>query len=119
MRQARMHRGLAQWEVAERIGVSEAFYARIERNKRSLTLKRFVLLVIVLGVSADSLLSDDNPIVYRDDWLLQWPHDDDPIELRRLYRQLRQAPDQVFPLIGHILDVVDEFRLAKGPSASR
>ncbi len=118
MRQARTHRGLAQWEVAERMGISEAFYARIEQDRASLTLARFVRLVSVLGISPDSLLSGDKPIIYRDDRLLRWPHDDASMEVRRIYRRLRFAPEQWVGLIAHILDVVEPLDDTEKPGAS-
>ena len=107
IRRARVHRGLTQWEVAERLGISETFFARIERGTARPTLPRFTRLVMVLGVSADSLMSDDEPIVYRDDRLLRWPHDDASVEVRRIYRRLQNVPARLLELIAQILDVLE------------
>ncbi len=73
---------------------------------------------MVLGVSADSLMSDDEPIVYRDDRLLRWPHDDASTEVRRIYRRLQNAPERLLELIAHILDALEPRDPAMTPSES-
>ncbi len=118
IRRARVHRGLTQWEVAERLGISETFFARIERGTARPTLPRFARLVMVLGVSADSLLNNEGAIVYRDDRLLRWPHDDASAEVRRIYRRLQNAPERLLELIAHILDALEPRDPAMTPSES-
>ena len=55
-RRVRLARGFIQEEVAERVGVSAEFYARIERGHALPSVRTFCRLVAILDVSADSLL---------------------------------------------------------------
>jgi len=55
-RGARQRLGLTQEDAAERIGISSAFYARIERGTTLPSVPTFARIVEVLGASADELL---------------------------------------------------------------
>lgn len=56
LRQARIAAGLSQWDVAERIGVTQASITEYELGKRRPRRATLAALARALGVSADSLL---------------------------------------------------------------
>lgn len=56
LRKARRDAGLTQAEVAKRAGISETYYAQIERAEKNPTTSIFVKIVRVIGVSADDIL---------------------------------------------------------------
>ncbi|MGF1643768.1 MAG: helix-turn-helix domain-containing protein [Thiotrichales bacterium] len=51
----RMHRGLSQTQLAERIGISQAYLAQIENGQRDGTLTVYRALAGALGVDLDDL----------------------------------------------------------------
>jgi transcriptional regulator with XRE-family HTH domain len=59
VRQARHARGLTQEQMAEQLGVTVEFYARIERGRAHPSLDTLVRMRSLLGASADSLLGFD------------------------------------------------------------
>lgn len=56
IREHRNRVGLTQQQVAEKIGVSRVQVLNIELALSGLTLRRFVYLCVVFGVSADELI---------------------------------------------------------------
>lgn len=59
-RKARMALGLTQEQTAERLDITTEFYARLERGTAKPSIGTFVRMVMILGVSADTLLGLDD-----------------------------------------------------------
>jgi transcriptional regulator with XRE-family HTH domain len=55
----RRARGISQAELAQRLGISQNAYCRIENGKRELTVARFIALSHALGVPPGELLDGD------------------------------------------------------------
>lgn len=51
--------GLSQYSLAERIGVTQAYIAKIEKGEKEMSITVFNKLSNVLGVSMNTLLSAD------------------------------------------------------------
>ncbi|MEM9491579.1 MAG: helix-turn-helix domain-containing protein, partial [Myxococcota bacterium] len=91
-RKARVSLGLTQEDAAERLGVTVEFYARIERGSAQPSLRTLIRMAVAFELSTDYLigLSDEEEaprVVQR--YLAREP--DDPPELKRLIRRLRQG----------------------------
>ena len=56
LRKARKERGLTQVEVAEKAGISETYYAQIERAEKNPTTTVFVCVIKAIGVSSADIL---------------------------------------------------------------
>lgn len=102
---ARRSRGWTQADVAERIGVSQEFCARIERGTAKPSIETLAKLMHVLGISLQELLTSG------DDWQPQTPapvgdSEEEPLELRRVYRRLRRASDNALRVVEAVLDRV-------------
>ncbi|HZI02372.1 MAG TPA: helix-turn-helix transcriptional regulator [Archangium sp.] len=88
-REARQKAGLTQEEAAERIRLATEVYGRLERGNMLPSLPTLLRLCRVLGLDANPLLgfSASQPPA----WLtLEAPAEDQPPELRRLLRTVRQ-----------------------------
>lgn len=87
-REARLHQGLTQEEVADRLGVAPEVYGRMERGTASPNILTLRKLCMVLNLSADRVLSTANPEAPRtvpEAALPQTP------ESRHLQRMLQRA----------------------------
>ena len=100
LRRARYKTGMTQEQVAEVIGVSTEFYARIERSHALPSVETLSKICYQLDVSADFLLYGDSQQVTES--LSHEPSTDSP-ELRRLIRILRRAEPPVLRLVTHLL----------------
>ena len=58
-RRARHALRLTQAQIAQRIGISAEFYARVERGQALPSIETLARMVTVLGISADELLGLD------------------------------------------------------------
>ena len=56
VRALRVQAGLSQVQVAERLGVSQAAYSRLEKGEVRLTLERLMVLAEVYGVEVGVLM---------------------------------------------------------------
>ncbi len=56
IRLLRRVRGISQSEVAQRLGISQNAYCRIENNQRELSLERYLGIAHVLGIPPHELL---------------------------------------------------------------
>ena len=56
LRAARKKQGLAQWEVAERLGVQQPLVAKIERGTRRLEVAEFVDVAQAIGVDPSRII---------------------------------------------------------------
>lgn len=56
LRKARKASGLTQVEVAKKAGISENYYAQIERGERNPTTSVFLGIIKALGVSSKDIL---------------------------------------------------------------
>jgi transcriptional regulator with XRE-family HTH domain len=65
-RAARRRRGFTQEDAAEQIGISAAFYARIERGTTLPSVPTLARMATVLDVSADELLGHARALPSRD-----------------------------------------------------
>lgn len=59
IQQLRTERNITQIEFAEMINTSPTFVSRLERGKKGPSLETFVLIADALGVSVDSLLTEN------------------------------------------------------------
>ncbi|TQF10427.1 helix-turn-helix transcriptional regulator [Myxococcus llanfairpwllgwyngyllgogerychwyrndrobwllllantysiliogogogochensis] len=105
-RVARLRLGLTQSDVAERVGMAMEVYSRLERGRmlpRTQTLKR---LCDVLQVSSDTLLgvgrggASLTPVVSRK------PEREDPLELRRMTRKLRELEPSQLRAVSRVVNAV-------------
>ncbi len=60
LRRCRANTGLTQEQIAEQAGISTSFYANLERGNRCMSALVLRDLADALGVSADSLLYEDD-----------------------------------------------------------
>jgi transcriptional regulator with XRE-family HTH domain len=58
IKELRENAGYTQHYIAERLGVDNATYSRIESGKIDITVSRFIQLADILHVSPGSLLAD-------------------------------------------------------------
>ncbi|NTX08878.1 helix-turn-helix transcriptional regulator [Myxococcus sp. CA051A] len=105
-RVARLRLGLTQSDVAERVGMAMEVYSRLERGRmlpRTQTLKR---LCDVLQVSSDTLLgvgrggASLTPVASRK------PEREDPLELRRMTRKLRELEPSQLRAVSRVVNAV-------------
>ncbi len=59
IKQLREESRLSQYEMADRLGISQSTYLQIEKGKTELTVSRMLQICKVLGVGPDNLLGDD------------------------------------------------------------
>ncbi len=106
-RERRRALGLTQADVAERLGLSVEFYARIERGHALPSVPTLVALIRLLGVSFDALVRDgrrSTPVGAHepvDFYELGSP------EQRRLYRRMRDAPPHLLRLLAETIASFD------------
>lgn len=107
-RAARKARGLTQEDVAEQLGVSTEFYARVERGASLPSVPTLASLAATLGVSADRMLGIGDgrsaPASARPDVRP---------EVRRLLRRLGHASPRMLRAIAVILDEAEASRTAR------
>ncbi|ACY18930.1 helix-turn-helix domain-containing protein [Haliangium ochraceum] len=120
-RVARRRLKLTQADVAERIEVSEEFYARLERGNALPSLTTLARLSVVLRVRPDVLLgrapSDEGGRGRRGRGrgrrslrlVPPLPEPEDPPVLRRLQRRLRRASPEALRLIKLILKALEDY----------
>lgn len=110
-RLAREELRLTQEDIAERVGVSVEFYARIERGTSLPSVRKLVRIADVLGVSADALLDREtsgNGQV-RPAWIPE-PPPAEPPEIRRLVRALRRASPATLRAVTNLVKTLDKER---------
>ena len=56
LRKARKEHGLTQVEVADKAGISETYYAQIERAEKNPTTSVFVSIIKAIGVPSKDIL---------------------------------------------------------------
>jgi transcriptional regulator with XRE-family HTH domain len=100
LRALRERARLTQSAVAAALEMSETVYARYEAGKIWPSLGRLRRLCQVLGCSADALLG----FAYQGE---PPPDPSDPLPLRRLRRQLRQAGPESLRAVTRFLDALD------------
>jgi transcriptional regulator with XRE-family HTH domain len=104
-RTARLRLGLTQSDVAERVGMAMEVYSRLERGRmlpRTQTLKR---LCDVLQVSSDTLLGvgrGGTPLTP----VTRKPEREDPLELRRMTRKLRELEPSQLRAVSRVVNAV-------------
>ena len=117
-RKARVSLGMTQEDAAEKIGVTVEFYARIERGTALPGLKTFVSMAVVLKVSADEMIGlTANATAQRILEEFSAPEPEDPPELRRLLRRLRQASEEVVRYIHHTLKELEKLLTGRSPGS--
>ena len=92
VRAARVHSGLTQEDVAERIGMASEVYGRMERGQMLPRVENLRRLCLVLNVSPHELLGLESMSEGREDMPREEarPRADDSADLRRLLRRLRK-----------------------------
>lgn len=118
-RQARKALELTQEDIAERIGVSVEFYARIERGTSLPSIVTFARIASALGASGDMLLGRHQPAaVHGSAWVA--PQTTDRPEIRRIVRRLRNARPGTLRLVSMLLkefeNLQDTEKASKGAS---
>lgn len=107
-RAARKARGLTQEDVAEQLGVSTEFYARVERGASLPSVPTLASMAATLGVSADRMLGAADPR----STATNATRDDVRPEVRRLVRRMAKASPRLLRAIAVILDEADRDRRA-------
>ncbi|MEM9491756.1 MAG: helix-turn-helix transcriptional regulator [Myxococcota bacterium] len=113
-RAARKALQLTQEDVAERIGVSVEFYARIERGTSLPSIITFTRLVAVLNISADVLLGR-RPLGATPYALDPWAPErtEEPPQLRRVVRRLRGATPGTLRVVSLLLKELERINSHK------
>jgi len=110
-RTARVALGLTQAEAAERIGISNEFYARIERGQTMPSVPTLSRMSEILTVSADHLFGRSRLEERRSNPKARRPAstlgDEDTPELRRVIRRLRNAHPKTVHLIALVTAALD------------
>lgn len=91
IRDARKAAGLTQWQLANKIYVSESYIALIESGKRSPSTSVLTKLAEVLGLTTDHIILD-TASRSMDSFTLEWQnltHDRTPEEIETALRMLR------------------------------
>lgn len=70
IREARIAAGLKQRDVAEKIGLSQPYFAQIERGERRLNTEFQIKISEALGVKPDDLVDFDAPNEADEEYLL-------------------------------------------------
>jgi transcriptional regulator with XRE-family HTH domain len=64
LRIIREFRNYSQEHIANRLGISQNAYSRIENNQTKVTTDRLRQLAAILGVPPEDLLSDKDPVIH-------------------------------------------------------
>ncbi|MFY2560476.1 helix-turn-helix domain-containing protein [Corallococcus terminator] len=105
-RVARLRLGLTQGDVADRVGMAMEVYSRLERGKmlpRAQTLKR---LCDALQVSSDTLLGVGRGGASLTPVSSRKPAREDPVELRRMTRKLRELEPSQLRAVSRVVNAV-------------
>ena len=99
---ARAELGLTQKELANKVGVSQAYIAKLEGGEVNPTLERIGSLLAVLELSLTTDTTTLSPYPEPSPWLTIWAHDDDArvaeinyervVRSREERRELEQLP---------------------------
>jgi transcriptional regulator with XRE-family HTH domain len=101
-RKARTARGESQADVAENVGISHEFYARIERGKTMPSVPTLVKLATALEVSVDSLVGSRSAAQPR-----VTSREAETPDVRRLVRRVRQAKPRSVRLLNLVAIALD------------
>ncbi|MCD7812417.1 MAG: helix-turn-helix domain-containing protein [Ruminococcus sp.] len=71
IREARKKAGLTQWQLAEKVFVSESYIALIESNKRNPSMSVLTKLAEVLNITTDHIVFDTSSR-NTDSFTLEW-----------------------------------------------
>lgn len=113
-RVVRVSLGLTQAEAAERIGISNEFYARIERGKTLPSVPTLSRMADSLGITVDALFgrSGASKITLEpkrpSTGTAKATADNDSPELRRVIRRLRNAEPKTVHLIALLAAALDK-----------
>ena len=112
-RKARNRLDLTQADVAEKLGVTREFYARIDRGHNLPSMPTFYAIAVVLEISADEMLGRvvTAPAIARSNHP-QRPAGkggaaDERRELRLLHRQLRKASSKTLKIVNRLLTQIE------------
>jgi len=114
-RRARCRRRLTQEQVADSIGLSTEFYARVERGHAMPSVPTLAKICERLGVSADVLINGD-------------PHDriqqqtyeaPESADVRRLIRQLRRLEPMAMRAIVHFIAAISAVEKSRSMHSKR
>src|ERR1700760_2800942 len=64
LRLLREDRNYSQEYIAEKLGITQNAYSRIENNQTRLTAERLEKLAVILDISPLEILSDKEPVIY-------------------------------------------------------
>ncbi len=107
-RAARKSRGLTQADIAEQVGISTEFYARMERGGTLPSVPTLIRLADTLGVPTDRLLGrlpthatagESRPVYTK-------KHTESP-EIRQILRRLRKARAPTLRLVSLLLKALE------------
>jgi transcriptional regulator with XRE-family HTH domain len=111
LRAARERAQLTQADVAEAMEMTVTVYARYERGKIWPSIGALRRLCDVLGCSADTLLGLEEPAAEPEAPAAP----SEPLPMRRLRRQLRQASPETLHVVEQMLDKLEEHGVLQAP----
>jgi transcriptional regulator with XRE-family HTH domain len=106
IRKARKAQRLTQADVAERVGISVEFFARLERGEQTPSVPTLAALMRLLGVSADAALGGAGPREHEPSEPTEFYGLGSPAQ-RRLYRRIQSASPAALRLLGAVLTNFD------------
>jgi transcriptional regulator with XRE-family HTH domain len=107
-RRLRIARKLTQADVADAIGLSAEYYARVERGRTMPSIETLHRMVLWLGGSADTFLGwtehgDSTPSADAESGSAALALEAELQPLRRVLRQLRRASPRARAFVDHVL----------------
>jgi transcriptional regulator with XRE-family HTH domain len=105
-RAARLRLGLTQEEVAQKVGLAQSVYGRVERGGMMPSVPTLRKLCLVLGVSPEALLSLGRPEGAASTEAPPPAAGEHP-ELSRIVHLLREWPPERLALLRKLLDTAD------------
>ena len=101
IRELRIKRGLSQAKLSESAGVSDEYISRIERARKSPSLKTVEQIGIALGVSIKDLFDFDEE---------NTPSDNRANILRRIFAHLNSVDEETLQLIEQVVKPIAKSR---------
>jgi transcriptional regulator with XRE-family HTH domain len=92
LRLLREFRNYSQEYIAEKLGITQNAYSRIENNQTKLTTERLEKLAIILNVPPQELLSDKEPVIQFSGSSLQ-----EPVHMKEAYwKEITESTRQLY-----------------------
>ncbi|PTL83096.1 helix-turn-helix domain-containing protein [Vitiosangium sp. GDMCC 1.1324] len=101
-REARLHMGLTQEEVAERLGIATEVYGRLERGVIAPSISTLRKLCLTLYLSADKMLGTANTGEAIPAAEAAHPQPPDSRHMQRMLQRARKLPPQSLRLLSQL-----------------